>query len=593
MINGLAGEKDRWTLTVAELTIQAELVIGDSLVASGAISYSGSFTSVYREELEDLWRKALKKEGIKFSNNITMSKVLGNDVTIRQWGVAGLPSDKLSIENGIIMFKSRRWPLMIDPQTQANKFVKNLGKDIETGLDVFKQSESNLLRNLELAIQFGKWVLLENVGESLDPALEPILLQQKIKQGSGFVIKLGDKSVPYNETFKFFLTTTLPNPHYSPETQVKISLLNFAITPFGLEEQMLNQLVTLEFPELQAQKEEIIMSNAKNAKITYDLENKILHTLSAAEEIMDLLKNDDLINILDDSKKVTTEIEEQRKISEVAEKKIDETRESFRSVAFRASLLFFCIVDLSTIDPMYQYSLQWFQRLFTAGCKQSTPDPEADKRAQILNEYFTLQLYRNVCRSLFEAHKLLFSFMLCTKILFGNNSIDMAEWRFFLAGPSGQIDPKPNPTDWLDDIEWNQTYEQLYVMSQMEVFKGIDTYFIEFHKKFKKIFDATEAHEEKMPGEWEDRLNSFQKMIVLKSIRADKITAAIQNFITEKMSKEFIEPPTFDLQACYFDSSNVSPLIFVLSSGTDPVADFKKLADEMNMNDKIDLVSLG
>lgn len=50
------------------------------------------------------------------------------------------------------------------------------------------------------------------------------------------MIKLGDKSVPYNETFKFFLTTTLPNPHYTPETQVKISLLNFAITQFGLEE---------------------------------------------------------------------------------------------------------------------------------------------------------------------------------------------------------------------------------------------------------------------------------------------------------------------------------------------------------------------
>jgi hypothetical protein len=46
-------------------------------------------------------------------------------------------------------------------------------------------------------------------------------------------------------------------------------------------------------------------------------------------------------------------------------------------------------------------------------------------------------------------------------------------------------------------------------MSQLEAFKGIDSYFIEFHKKFKKIFDATEAHLEKMPGEWEDKLNSF------------------------------------------------------------------------------------
>lgn len=158
-----------------------------------------------------------------------MSKVLGDDVTIRQWGVAGLPSDKLSVENGIIMFQSRRWPLMIDPQTQANKFIKNLGNQ-ENGLQAIKQSDTQLLRNLELAIQFGKWILLENVGEELDPALEPILLQQKIKQGSGYVIKLGDKVITYADSFKFFLTTTLPNPHYSPETQVKISLLNFAIT---------------------------------------------------------------------------------------------------------------------------------------------------------------------------------------------------------------------------------------------------------------------------------------------------------------------------------------------------------------------------
>ena len=92
--------------------------------------------------------------------------------------MAGLPSDNLSVENGIIMFGSRRWPLMIDPQTQANKFIKKLGSMQEdTQLEVLKPSESNLIRSLELAIQFGKWVLLENVGEELDPALEPILLQ--------------------------------------------------------------------------------------------------------------------------------------------------------------------------------------------------------------------------------------------------------------------------------------------------------------------------------------------------------------------------------------------------------------------------------
>jgi dynein heavy chain len=143
---------------------------------------------------------------------------------------------------------------MIDPQTQANKFIKNMGKDVPTGLDVFKLSEGNLLRNLEIAITYGKWVLLENIGEELDPALEPILLQQIVKMGSSYTIKIGEKNVQYNNSFKFLMTTTLPNPHYSPETSVKVTILNFAITPQGLEEQMLNLLVQLEMPELQDKK---------------------------------------------------------------------------------------------------------------------------------------------------------------------------------------------------------------------------------------------------------------------------------------------------------------------------------------------------
>merc|ERR1719382_743601 len=124
---------------------------------------------------------------------------------------------------------------MIDPQRQANKYIKNMGKDTDVGCDICKMSDPTFLRTLELGIQFGKWILLENIGLSLDPALEPVLQQQKVRDGSGFVIKLGDKSITYSENFKFYMTTTLPNPHYSPETSVKVTLINFAITPISLE----------------------------------------------------------------------------------------------------------------------------------------------------------------------------------------------------------------------------------------------------------------------------------------------------------------------------------------------------------------------
>lgn len=70
---------------------------------------------------------------------------------------------------------------MIDPQGQANKWVKNSEK--EHNLNVIKLTDADYMRTLENCIQFGTPLLLENVGEELDPSLEPLLLKQVFKQG--------------------------------------------------------------------------------------------------------------------------------------------------------------------------------------------------------------------------------------------------------------------------------------------------------------------------------------------------------------------------------------------------------------------------
>lgn len=87
------------------------------------------------------------------------------------------------------------------------------------------------MRSIEAAIRFGKHVLIENVGIELDPALDPILLRQTYMQGGTLMIKLGDAVVPYDNNFKLFLTTKLPNPHYSPEVSVKVLVVNFTLVP--------------------------------------------------------------------------------------------------------------------------------------------------------------------------------------------------------------------------------------------------------------------------------------------------------------------------------------------------------------------------
>lgn len=111
-------------------------------------------------------------------------------------------------------------------------------------------------------------------------------------------------------------------------------------------------------------------------------------------------------------------------------------------------------------------------------------------------------------------------------------------------------------------------------MAQMPNYKGFDTFFVKNHKKFQEIFDHSEPHNAPFPSEWDDKLGYFQKMIVLKALRPDKMTLAIQNFVTEKVGKEFIVPPTFNLAKSFKDSNVTTPLIFVLSPGSDPVADF-------------------
>lgn len=171
---------------------------------------------------------------IPTSSNFDLTRIMSDDVQLRDWQDHGLPSDRLSSENGILIFNCRRWPLIIDPQNQANKWLRKLWKD--SNLQITKLSEPNFLKILENCIRFGQPCLIENVEEELDPSIEPVLQKQVIKKGAQLLLRLGDTDVPYNPDFKLYITTKMPNPHYLPEVSIKVTLINFTVTPSGLED---------------------------------------------------------------------------------------------------------------------------------------------------------------------------------------------------------------------------------------------------------------------------------------------------------------------------------------------------------------------
>ena len=249
LIGGLGGEKTRWTQRAAELGEEYAALLGDVAVCAAICAYLGPYTMAYRAAVVAQWRDLLRQKGIRASESFSLLYTLGDPVRIREWKIHGLPSDSFSVDNGIIMSRSSQWPLLIDPQGQANKWVKNMERP--RGLRLIKLSDADFLRTLENAVQFGTPVLCENVQEELDPALEPLLAKQTYMSGGVLTIKLGDAETEFSAAFSFYLSTKLANPHYLPEISTKVVLLNFTITQEGLQDQMLGIVVAKERPDLE------------------------------------------------------------------------------------------------------------------------------------------------------------------------------------------------------------------------------------------------------------------------------------------------------------------------------------------------------
>eukprot|EP01135_Chromosphaera_perkinsii_P007265 Nk52_evm73s745 gene=Nk52_evmTU73s745 len=587
LIGGLGGEKTRWSSVAEVLAGRYINLTGDVLLSSGVVAYLGPFTSAFRNDAITNWSDIAKEKAIPLSDDFSVIKTLGEPIKIRAWNLAGLPTDNFSIDNGIMVDNARRWPLMIDPQGQANKWVKNMEKDNK--LVVIKLTDSDYIRTLENSIQFGHPVLMENVGEELDAVLEPLLLKQVFLQGGVQMIKLGDNVIEYAKDFRFYITTKLRNPHYLPELSTKVSVLNFMITQEGLEDQLLGIVAAKEKPELEEEKNQLIVESASNKKQLKELEDKILEVLSSSSG--NILEDETAISVLSESKKLAKEISEKQEIADKTEIKIDETRNGYKPVAIHSATLFFCISELANIDPMYQYSLTWFINLYIQSIANSEPNDDLDQRIGILNDYFTYSIYCNVCRSLFEKDKLLFSFILCIALMKIKKEIIDEEYIFLLSGGIALENNVPNPApEWLSDKSWSEIVR----VSKLDAFNGFYEDFAKNIDSWKEIYDSQDPDKKDLPGNWASSLSLMQKLVVLRTLRPDKCVPGVQNFIVSTIGKRFIEPPQFDLGSSYADSNNCTPLIFVLSPGADPMEGLLRFADENGMGgQKCQSISLG
>jgi len=226
-------------------------------------------------------------------------------------------------------------------------------------------------------------------------------------------------------------------------------------------------------------------------------------------------------------------------------KKINETRDTFRPCGRIAAALFFVLLDLHKINPMYQFSLDWYRGIFKLSIHDAKQNSQQQDKIQTIIKCHILNVYRYTCRSLFERHKLLLAFQLTIKMKMSSGEIDPDEYLFFLRGAVGMADKsialaRPN-ADWIQESAWNHLIELDQVLP---VFANICQAINLSTKEWKNWFSSKkpEPEEAQLPGEWETRCEDpLRKMIILRCFRPDRVNFAVRNYILANLkSQEFI-----------------------------------------------------
>ncbi|KAH7825191.1 dynein haevy chain 4, outer dynein arm beta [Monocercomonoides exilis] len=585
LVNGLASEAVRWRENVDAYKKQATTLVGDVLLASAFISYVGPFTKKYRTELmENKWMPFMKENKIPCSEDLDVMSLLTDDAQIAQWNNEGLPTDRLSVENAVISTTCERWPLFIDPQLQGIAWIRNRYGD---ELQVARMGAPRYLDRLENAIQNGEPYLFENLGETLEAVIDPVIGRNLIRKGKQIRIKIGDKTIDYDKKFKLFLQTKLSNPHYRPEIQAQTTIINFTVTEEGLEDQLLALVVKREKPELEQQKAELMQQQNEFKIRLKELEDSLLANLTNAQG--DILSNVELIEGLEVTKATATEIKEKVALAKETEANINSIREAYRPVANRAALIYFLINDLWKIDHMYQFSLKAFIVVFYKAMDAAAESEEISERVASLVESVTFTTFCYVNRALFVKHKLIFITQLCIKIARRQNLIDPEQLDYLLRGR--KLYGQTSPVEWLTESNW----AAVWALKEVEGFKGLPSDIEGSQKRWKEWCDHESPETEKLPQEWKNK-STFEKLCVIRALRSDRMTYAIQMWIEETMGKRYVDAVPFKMEATFAETSPSSPMFFILSPGIDPVKDVEALGRKLNYttaNGKFKLVSMG
>jgi dynein heavy chain len=467
---------------------------------------------------------------------------------------------------------------MIDPQSQAINWIKNREKELEEFKYIFQLSNPNLRDALKIPLMDGMPVLIENVENEVDVMLDPLLEKQITVKGRTKLITLGDQQFDFHDNFRMYMTSRLPNPHWSPELAAKTTIIDFAVTQGGLEQQLLGRLISKEQRPLEDSLNQVKESVNQSTKLLKKLENDLLLRLATAEG--SLLDDAELIDVLGNIKLKSSEVSQSLIDAGIKSTEIGHKREEFRPVAARGAVLYFCIVEMSSVNWMYNVSLGQFLELFDKGITTSQPDQIVSKRVENIINCMTYITYRYINRGLFEADKVTFKLMMCMRILMQEHVITSLDVSLFLKAGSA-VDDRNKKFGWMDKKVW----DNLIALSKHKFgadqsnffFKGVIDSISRNTQDWRSFYESDTPETDEVPDYQEkihadSLLGSFLHLCLVRCMREDRTMLVANKFIASKLTTKFTEPPDDQIADVWAESAINKPILYLLSTGADPTS---------------------
>lgn len=435
LLASLESERDRWEIGSARFEEQMGTLAGNVLLSAAFLTYAGCYDQNYREHLWQWWSDHLEATGISYKPDLSLIEYLSTAEDRLQWQSEALPSDHLSIENAIMLRRFNRYPLVVDPTGQAVNFLTTHYRGRKIATTSFL--DEAFLKNLESALRFGTALLIQDV-ERLDPILNPILNRELRRTGGRVLVRLGSQDIDFSPSFTLFLSTRDSSVDFTPDISSRVTFANFTMTRASLQSQSLTQALRAERPDTEEKRSDLLKLQGEYQTKLQRLERALLQALT--ESTGNILDDEKVIHTLETLKREAEDVTAKAQEADAVMLEIETVTALYAPLASACSSIYFALQHLSSINRYYQFSLQFFQDIFTHVLRngkiaQRTGAP-SERHQELLDNLF-LEVIRRASRTLLHKdHALLYLMLARIKASTMGIPIDETELDYLEAGTS-------------------------------------------------------------------------------------------------------------------------------------------------------------